>query len=186
MYPEIAFAGRSNVGKSSLINMLTQRKGLAKTSGTPGKTQLISHFIINDEWYLVDLPGYGYAKRSKSDRSQWEKMVRSYLTGRPSLVHVFILLDARLAPQDNDLRFMEWLARHQIPFVLVFTKADKLTKNRLKNSIDDYKEELLQSWDGLPLAIISSAQTQMGREDILEFITEENKEFRPPKIDPKT
>ncbi|MBE0642351.1 MAG: YihA family ribosome biogenesis GTP-binding protein [Bacteroidales bacterium] len=178
--PEYAFIGRSNVGKSSLINMLTGKKGLAKTSGTPGKTQIISHFLINDEWYLVDLPGYGYARRSKAARGSWESMVRSYLTGRTSLVQVFLLLDARLDPQDLDLRFMEWMARSGIPFILIFTKSDKLGRMRLQEQIKIYKEELMQSWDSLPPAIISSATERQGKDEILAFIEESNADWRKP------
>jgi GTP-binding protein len=178
--PEYAFIGRSNVGKSSLINMITGKKGLAKTSGTPGKTQIISHFLINDEWYLVDLPGYGYARRSKSERGSWERMVRTYLTGRTSLVQVFLLLDSRLEPQDSDLRFMEWMARNDIPFILLFTKADKLGRTRLQEMIKAYKEELMQSWDSLPPAVISSATNRQGRDEILAFIEESNEDWQKP------
>ncbi|HRY97663.1 MAG TPA: ribosome biogenesis GTP-binding protein YihA/YsxC [Bacteroidales bacterium] len=180
LLPEYAFIGRSNVGKSTLINMITGKKGLAKTSGTPGKTQLISHFIINEEWYLVDLPGYGYARRSRSERGSWERMVRTYLTGRTSLVQVFLLLDARLEPQDSDLRFMEWMARNGIPFVLIFTKSDKLGRTRLQEQVTAYKEELMQTWDSLPPAIISSATTRQGREEILSLIGELNDEWTRP------
>lgn len=176
-YPEYAFIGRSNVGKSSLINMLTERKALAKTSGTPGKTQLISHFIINDSWYLVDLPGYGYAKRSKKARGQWEIMIRTYLRGRPSLMQTFILVDSRLDPQQNDLEFMDWLSENEISFVMLFTKADKLSRNQLSLQLKKYKEELSKYWDELPPAIITSAQTQMGREEVLGLIDHLNADF---------
>lgn len=144
--PEFAFIGRSNVGKSSLINAITNRKGMAKTSGTPGKTQVINHFVINNSWYLVDLPGYGFAKTAKTNREKWEKMIRDYLQNRTSLLVTFVLVDARLQPQTIDLEFMTWMGTHQLPFVIVFTKSDKLTKNELNRNVSQYSKKLLETW----------------------------------------
>ncbi len=175
--PEYAFVGRSNVGKSSLVNMLTQRNTLAKTSGKPGKTTLINHFLINESWYLVDLPGYGYAKRSKSSREQWSELMYQYLKGRPNLVYTFILVDARHNPQKNDMELMEWMAVNGLPFVIVFTKTDKLGTTNLGFAIDAYKKELLQQWEELPLMYLSSSVTKIGREDILQLIHQENESF---------
>lgn len=176
--PEYAFIGRSNVGKSSLINMLTGRKNLAKISSTPGKTQLINYFLIDEEWYLVDLPGYGYARRSKAMRSDWEKMIRNYLLKRTSLVCTFLLIDSRLEPQDNDVRFMEWLGEHQLPFIMVFTKSDKLGKGVLQKNLVRYRKSLSASWAELPPSLVSSATTGMGQEEILAIISENNRLFR--------
>jgi GTP-binding protein len=175
--PEYAFIGRSNVGKSSLINMITGEKKLAKTSSTPGKTQLINHFIINEQWYLADLPGYGYAKISKETRASWEKMIRGYLLKRENLLNTFILIDSRIEPQQSDLEFMEWLGESRIPFVIVFTKADKLKNSELASNVEHYKKVLKQGWEELPPIIISSALTKSGKENILEFIEETNKLF---------
>ncbi len=173
--PEYAMIGRSNVGKSSLINMLTGRKKLAKISGTPGKTITINHFLINGEWYLVDLPGYGYAKRSKTERLKWEKMIRGYLLNRENMMSVFVLVDARHEPQKNDLEFINWLGMSHIPFVIVFTKADKLSKNQLEQSIARYKKTLLNEWEELPPMIITSSETGLGKDEMLKYIEENNR-----------
>lgn len=169
-FPEFAFIGRSNVGKSSLINMLTDRKNLAKTSNTPGKTQLINHFIINENWYLVDLPGYGFAKISKSIRKKWEGMIQNYLLHRTNLLSTFILIDSRLEPQKIDLEFISWMGEKGKPFVLLFTKTDKLSKTKLAINIEKYKNVLLEQWEELPVSILTSAKTSRGKEEILEFI----------------
>ena len=168
--PEYAFIGRSNVGKSSLINMLTGRKNLAKTSSTPGKTQLINHFLINDNWYLTDLPGYGYAKTSKANRSEFQRMIRSYLKERNNLVNTFVLVDARLKPQKIDLEFMQWLGRNHIPFAIVFTKADKLSSNQLAKQIKTYQTEMLHQWESMPPYFVSSSVSGLGRKAILDYI----------------
>lgn len=175
--PEYAFIGRSNVGKSSLINMLTRNNRLAKVSATPGKTITINHFIINDEWYLVDLPGYGFAKRSLKDREMWEKMLNSYMTSRRNLVTMFVLVDSRIEPQKIDLEFMAKLGEGQIPFVIVFTKADKLKHNQLTNNIEAYKTRLLEEWDELPVMLVTSSENGLGRDDILSLIESYNEEF---------
>ncbi|PKP33824.1 MAG: YihA family ribosome biogenesis GTP-binding protein [Bacteroidetes bacterium HGW-Bacteroidetes-17] len=172
--PEYAFIGRSNVGKSSLINMLTNRKKLAKTSSTPGKTQLINHYLINEEWYLVDLPGYGFAKISKSAREKWGELIHQYLMKRKNLRCTFILIDARIEPQKIDLEFMEWLGINQLPFVIVFTKSDKLNKTELINNIERYKSTLLEKWTELPQFIVSSSITSQGRDAIYDLITDTN------------
>jgi GTP-binding protein len=174
--PEFAFIGRSNVGKSSLINMICLNKKLAKTSGTPGKTNLINHFLINEEWYLVDLPGYGFAKVGKSQKAEFEKLITDYCTKRESLIYLFILVDARLPLQKIDAEFMYWCGENSIPFILVFTKADKLTKNELQKNLAAYKKQLAGWWEELPPMIISSSETGVGRDEILKVI-EENKEF---------
>src|SRR5574344_1807483 len=148
--PEFAFIGRSNVGKSSLINMLTNHKGLAKTSATPGKTMLINHFIINDEWYLVDLPGYGYARRSKDDREQLQKIIEDYILERSALTSLFVLVDSRHEPQKIDLEVMEWLGENGVPFSIVFTKGDKQGPERLRRNVEEYKEKLFETWEELP------------------------------------
>ena len=168
--PEYAFIGRSNVGKSSLINMLTGRKGLAMTSQKPGKTQLINHFIINKEWHLVDLPGYGYARLSKDGRDGLRRMIEDYVLERRELVCLFVLLDARLEPQKIDLEFIEWLGEESVPFALVFTKADKLSKGKLSANISAYKERLLEGWEELPPLFITSSEERTGREDLLNYI----------------
>jgi len=171
---EYAFIGRSNVGKSSLINMLTNRNKLAKTSGRPGKTQLINHFIINDDWYLVDLPGYGYAKASKTSRATWEKFIVNYLTKREQLVNVFVLLDARLEPQKIDMEFMNWCGEKGIPFSMVFTKADKLSSTALQKNLAKYKKEMLKFWEELPPVFTTSATSKFGREKLLNYIEHMN------------
>ncbi len=176
--PEYAFIGRSNVGKSSLINMLLGRKSLAKTSSTPGKTRLINHFVVNDEWYLVDLPGYGYARISKKEREKWEGMIRTYLLRRESLVHTFILVDSRIEPKQSDIDFINWFGEEQLPFVLVFTKADKLSTNALASNIAAFKSKLSESWEELPLSIVSSADDARGRDEILDFIGKDNAEYK--------
>ena len=172
--PEYAFIGRSNVGKSSLINMITDRKALAKTSGKPGKTQLINHFIINDDWYLVDLPGYGYARVSKKDRSKFAKFIYDYLEKRPNLVCTFVLIDSRLEPQNLDLKFMNWLGEKQLPFVIVFTKIDKLSSNQLNKNLSKYKTEMLKYWQELPQTFISSSSSGVGQLELLNFISKTN------------
>ncbi len=168
--PEFAFIGRSNVGKSSLINMLTSRKGLAKTSGTPGKTQLINHFIINDHWYLVDLPGYGYAKVSRTQRSSFERFIADYLTKRETLYNIFVLLDARLEPQKIDLEFMNWCGQKGLPFSMVFTKIDKLSSSALQKNLAKYKKEMLKVWAELPPVFTTSAESGFGKEPLLNYI----------------
>lgn len=175
--PEYAFIGRSNVGKSSLINMLTNNKKLAKTSGTPGKTQLINHFLINENWYLVDLPGYGYARTSKVNRKAWSKFIETYFLTRENLMNVFILVDSRIPPQKIDLEFMVWCASKQLPFSLIFTKADKLTSPQLDKNIAAYKREMLKSWETMPAYFITSSVNTLGREDILKYIDDTNKLF---------
>jgi len=175
--PEYAFIGRSNVGKSSLINMLTGRKKLAKISSTPGKTMLINHFKINEEWYLVDLPGYGFAKRSKSERLKWEKMIKKYILNRTNMLTLFLLIDLRIEPQQIDLEFMDWLGVSEIPFVVTFTKADKLKLMQIENNLSRYKKKLLENWDELPTIMVTSATTGQGRDDVHSFIEETNKIF---------
>ncbi|WP_297176557.1 ribosome biogenesis GTP-binding protein YihA/YsxC [uncultured Porphyromonas sp.] len=173
--PEYAFIGRSNVGKSSLINMLTGRKGLAMTSQKPGKTQLINHFLINRDWYLVDLPGYGYARLSRDGRDGLRRMIEDYILERTELVCLFVLLDSRLEPQRIDLEFIEWLGEEGIPFALVFTKADKLSRGKLAANIAAYKERLLQQWEELPPLFITSAEARLGRDELLSYIDGINK-----------
>ncbi len=157
--------------------MLTQRKGLAKTSATPGKTRLINHFVVDENWFLADLPGYGYAKVSKSMRETWPALIRNYLMQRKNLLNTFVLIDIRLEPQPIDLGFIRWLGTHQLPFALVFTKSDKLSKGKVKESIDRYSRTLLREWEELPPAFVSSAQTGAGRSELLQFIVEANKIF---------
>ena len=168
--PEFAFIGRSNVGKSSLLNMLTNRKNLAKTSNKPGKTQTINHFIINDQWYLVDLPGYGYASVSKEKRAGFGKIIENYVLKRENLHCLFILVDSRLEPQKIDLAFIQWVGEKEIPLCLVFTKADKLTKNQLKRNTSIYESILRTQWEELPSMLVTSSETQMGKDDLLSFI----------------
>ncbi len=168
--PEFAFIGRSNVGKSSLINMLANKKGLAKVSSVPGKTQLINHFIVNKSWYLVDLPGYGWARVSVKIKLKWEKDINNYLIHRENLHCVFILVDSRHEPQTNDLEFMKWLASNDIPFVVVFTKADKLSYNQLLSSLASYRKVMKRIWEVLPRFICTSSDTGMGKEDIFDCI----------------
>ena len=172
--PEYAFIGRSNVGKSSLINMLCRNKKLAKTSATPGKTLLINHFIINNEWYLVDLPGYGYAKRSKKEIERLDQMIRGYILQREQLVNVFVLVDIRLEPQKIDLEFMEWLGVSSIPFAIIFTKADKLTANKCQQAMAAYKKKLSETWEELPPIFLTSAEKRDGRDEVLDYIEKIN------------
>jgi len=167
---EFAFVGRSNVGKSSLINMLTGFGDLAKVSTAPGKTRLINHFNINDEWFLVDLPGYGYAKIGRSSREQWLSFIRKYLAIRENLYCVFALIDSRHEPQANDLEFMSYMGQHGIPFAMVFTKADKLSRRQLDKNLTSYKNEMLKTWEELPPLFVTSAGTKLGREEVLGFI----------------
>ena len=167
---EFAFIGRSNVGKSSLINMLTDHKGLAKTSATPGKTLLINHFLINNEWYIVDLPGYGFAKRSKSVQRSIEEMITSYILHREQLVNVFLLIDVRHNPQKIDTEFMTWLGENGIPFSIVFTKADKLSATQLRQNVDSYMKSLLETWEELPPYFGTSSEKKQGREPLLNYI----------------
>jgi len=168
--PEYAFIGRSNVGKSSLINMLTHRKNLAKTSGRPGKTQLINHFLINKNWHLVDLPGYGYAKVSKSTKKVFQKFITQYFAVREQLISAFVLVDIRHEPQPIDLEFMQWLGEHNIPFSIIFTKADKLKPKAIENHIEAYKSVLLESWEIVPNYFITSASKAMGQDAVLNYI----------------
>lgn len=169
---DFAFIGRSNVGKSSLINMLTQHSGLAKVSGTPGKTRLINHFKINREWYLVDLPGYGYARTSKSKRGEFAKIITDYVTKCRKMHFLFVLIDSRLEPQKIDLNFIEMLAENGIPFGIIFTKGDKLSSTQLRNSVASYSRKLSESWEELPPIFVSSSASKLGREEILNFIGE--------------
>lgn len=173
--PEYAFIGRSNVGKSSLINMLTNRKGLAMTSSTPGKTMLINHFLINDEWYLVDLPGYGYARRGKEGRDKLRKIIEDYVLERESMTNLFVLVDSRHEPQKIDLEFMEWLGENGIPFAIVFTKGDKQGSGRLQLNVDAYKGKLLETWEELPPIFITSSEKGQGRDELLSYIESINK-----------
>lgn len=170
--PEFAFIGRSNVGKSSLINMLCNHKGLAKTSATPGKTLLINHFIINKEWYLVDLPGYGYAKRSKSTIEQIDRMIRSYILQRKQLVNLFVLIDIRHKQQKIDREFVDWLGISGIPFSIIFTKADKLGPVKARQNADAWMKDLLDLWEELPPYFITSSENKTGREEVLDYIEE--------------
>lgn len=170
--PEFAFIGRSNVGKSSLINMLTGYGGLAKVSARPGKTQLINHFTINESWYLVDLPGYGYAKVSKDKRAEFDRMISHYITTRPNLLNVFVLMDIRIPPQESDMNFIAKLGAKNIVFSIVFTKCDKLGTTTLNKNFELYKKRLLQDWEELPLHFFSSAEEKTGRKEILKFISE--------------
>ena len=176
--PEYAFIGRSNVGKSSLINMLTNHKKLAKTSATPGKTLLINHFIINKEWYLVDLPGYGFAKRSKKEIDKLDQMIRGYILQREQLVNVFVLVDVRLEPQKIDLEFIEWLGVSSVPFAIVFTKADKLTANKARQAVEAYKQKLLETWEELPPLFLTSSEKKDGRDDVLNYIEQINNSLK--------
>jgi len=173
--PEYAFIGRSNVGKSSLINMLTQRKGLAMTSSTPGKTMLINHFRINDEWYLVDLPGYGYAKRSKKDQEKLQNIISFYVLEREQLTNLFVLIDSRLKPQKIDLEFIEWLGENGVPFSIIFTKADKNKKGELRKNVDTFLATLREQWEELPPHFITSSESRLGCEELLNYIENINK-----------
>jgi GTP-binding protein len=172
--PEYAFIGRSNVGKSSLINMLTNHSHLAKTSGKPGKTQTINHFLINENWYLVDLPGYGYAKTSKTKKVELGTIIETYLKYRENLTCVFVLIDIRHEALYNDLQFMEWLGENEIPFIIIFTKADKLSPNQIHTAVEKYKNTLLETWEELPQYFITSSETKQGREEVLNFIEQTN------------
>ncbi|MDD2246224.1 MAG: ribosome biogenesis GTP-binding protein YihA/YsxC [Proteiniphilum sp.] len=172
--PEYAFIGRSNVGKSSLINMLANRKGLAMTSSTPGKTMLINHFLINGEWYLVDLPGYGYARRGMESREKIRNIIEDYILEREAMANLFVLVDSRHEPQNIDLEFMEWLGENGVPFSIVFTKTDKLGSGRLKMSINAYKEKLKETWEELPPLFVTSSEKGQGREELLEYIEKIN------------
>ncbi len=177
--PEYAFIGRSNVGKSSLINMLVRRKGLAKTSQTPGKTLLINHFNINDgEWYLVDLPGYGYAQRGKAQRDQLQKLIEGYVLDRHQLTNLFVLIDVRHDPQKIDMEFMDWLGEHGVPFSIIFTKADKLSNAAVERNVEAYKNELKLSWEELPKIFITSSEKPRGRDEVLDYIDSINRELK--------
>ena len=176
--PEYAFIGRSNVGKSSLINMLCRNKKLAKTSATPGKTLLINHFIINKEWYLVDLPGYGYAKRSKTEIAKLDQMIRGYILQRQQLVNVFVLVDVRLEPQNIDIEFINWLGQSSIPFTIVFTKADKLPVTRVQSNVAAYKRKLSETWEEMPPMFITSSEKRDGRDELLDYIDSINKQLK--------
>lgn len=175
--PEYAFIGRSNVGKSSLINMLTNNRKLAKTSATPGKTLLINHFIINNEWYLVDLPGYGFAKRSKKELAKLEQMINGYILQRQQLVNVFVLIDVRLETQKIDQEFIQWLGESSVPFAIVFTKADKLSPTRVAANVEAYKKVLLETWEELPPIFVTSSEKKQGREEVLDYIEQINREL---------
>jgi len=175
--PEYAFIGRSNVGKSSLINMLMQRKSLAKTSGRPGKTQLINHFLINKNWYLVDLPGYGYARVSKSSKKTFQKFITNYFEKRQQLVLGFVLIDCRHEPQPIDLEFMEWMGQSQIPFSIIFTKADKLKPNALTRNLEVYTQKMLETWEEMPQYFVTSASNGDGRDELLGYINQINSDL---------
>ena len=180
--PEYAFIGRSNVGKSSLINMLTARKGLAMTSQKPGKTLLINHFLINKEWFLVDLPGYGFAQRGKEGRENIRRIIESYVLQRPQLTCLFVLLDCRHEPQKIDLEFMEWLGENEVPFAIIFTKIDKISRGRLTENLNKYKERLLETWEELPPILLSASETKDGREEILDYIQSINRQLRDERL----
>lgn len=175
---EYAFIGRSNVGKSSLINMLVQKKQLAKTSSTPGKTITINHYLINDEWYLVDLPGYGYAQRSKKERAAWRDMLEDYVSHRKNLIMIFVLVDSRLKPQNIDIEFINQLGKNQIPFTIILTKCDKLNKSLLEQNYENYLRKLAEEWEEIPQIIISSSKNQTGRDEILDKIESINLEIK--------
>lgn len=172
---EYAFIGRSNVGKSSLINMLMGQKELAKTSSTPGKTMLINYFLVNDSWYIVDLPGYGYAQRSKADREKLEAMIKDYILNREQMTNLFVLIDSRHKPQANDLEFMQWLGENGVPFAIVFTKLDKLKAGEKKKNITAYCNTLLETWEELPPIFETSSEDRRGRDNLLGYIEELNK-----------
>ena len=176
--PEYAFIGRSNVGKSSLINMLTGNKKLAKTSSKPGKTQLINHFLINEDWFLVDLPGYGFAKAPKSSRVKWENFIVEYMMNRKQLVYTFVLIDSRHAPQKIDLEFMNWCGEKQISFSIIFTKMDKLSSNELQKNMAKYRKEMLKYWEEMPPVFITSSSSQIGKEKVLKYIEHVNEQMR--------
>ncbi len=176
--PEYAFIGRSNVGKSSLINMLTGRNGLAKTSSTPGKTLLINHFMINNEWYIVDLPGYGYARRGKEQREQLRHIIQTYILGRQQMTNLFVLVDSRHEPQAVDMEFMNWCGEHNVPFSIVFTKMDKLGRDAGQRNIEAYKQQLGETWEELPPIFITSSQDGRGRDELLDYIDSINKQLK--------
>ncbi|MGL5937744.1 MAG: ribosome biogenesis GTP-binding protein YihA/YsxC [Phocaeicola sp.] len=173
--PEYAFIGRSNVGKSSLINMLTKKSKLAMTSSTPGKTLLINHFLINEDWYLVDLPGYGYAMRGKKMMEKIKELIENYILEREQMTSLFVLIDCRLEPQKIDLEFMEWLGENGIPFAIIFTKADKLTGGRAKDNVNKYLDKLKEQWEEIPPYFLSSAEKKLGRNEVLDYIEATNK-----------
>lgn len=175
---EYAFIGRSNVGKSSLINMLTGRKGLAMTSATPGKTMLINHFLVNKSWYIVDLPGYGYAKRGAKGQEQIKNIIESYILQRPQMTNLFVLVDSRLEPQPIDLQFIEWLGENGIPFSIVFTKADKLKGGRLNANVETYLRKLKEQWEELPPYFVTSSENRQGRKELLDYIESINKKLK--------
>lgn len=172
--PEYAFIGRSNVGKSSLINTLTQKSGLAKTSSKPGKTLCINHFLVNSEWYIVDLPGYGYAKCSKETRDRIRKIIEGYILNRESMTLLFVLIDSRHEPQKTDTDFMQWLGENGVPFSIIFTKADKMGKTKLESNIALYRRKMLQQWEELPPMFVTSSEDKRGREELLEYISQIN------------
>lgn len=176
--PEYAFIGRSNVGKSSLINMLVERKGLAKTSSMPGKTLLINHFLINNDWYLVDLPGYGFAQRGKESREQLRRIIEDYVLEREQMTCLFVLVDGRHKPQKIDMEFMEWLGECEVPFAIVFTKMDKMGKIAGAQNVEAYKQEMLQTWEELPPVFVTSSETRLGREELLTYIGELNEQMK--------
>ena len=176
--PEYAFIGRSNVGKSSLINMLARNKKLAKTSSTPGKTLLINHFLINKEWYLVDLPGYGFAKRSKSEVQKLDQMIRGYILNREQMVNVFVLIDIRLEPQNIDLEFMNWLGVSSIPFSIIFTKSDKLSVGKAQQNVNAYIKKMLETWEEMPPYFVTSSESRTGRDEVLDYIEQINKSLK--------
>ncbi len=177
MIPEYAFIGRSNVGKSSLINMLCDRKDLARTSKKPGKTQMLNYFIIDKAWNIVDLPGYGYAKRSKSKRDEWRKMIEGYLQKRQQLMCAFILLDSNIPPQKIDMEFLNWLGQARVPFAIVYTKTDKLSKDKLESNLNLIRSEILKTWETLPQEFITSSNKRTGKKEILSFIGDLNANF---------
>jgi GTP-binding protein len=181
--PEYAFIGRSNVGKSSLINMLVQKKGLAKTSQTPGKTQLINHFYVNETWYIVDLPGYGYARASKSKKADWNKFIQIYLDKRESLQCVMVLIDSRLEPQKIDLEFCSWLGEKGLPFALIFTKADKQSSLKTDQNIAKFRKAILDMFEEAPQHFVTSSETMLGRDEVLAFISNINQGFEIPEFD---
>lgn len=178
VFPEYAFIGRSNVGKSSLINMLTARKGLAMTSATPGKTMLINHFLINQSWYLVDLPGYGYARRGQKGKDQIRTIIEDYILEREQMTNLFVLIDSRLEPQKIDLEFMEWLGENGVPFSIIFTKADKLTNGKVKDNVNKYLKKLTEQWEELPPHFVSSSEKKTGRQEILDYIDSINRSLK--------
>ena len=176
--PGYAFIGRSNVGKSSLINMLTKRPKLAMTSSTPGKTLLINHFLVNNEWYLVDLPGYGFAKRGKKQVDKFQKIIEDYILGREQMTNLFVLIDCRLEPQKIDLEFMEWLGENGVPFAIIFTKADKLSGGKAKDNVNKYLKKLSEQWEELPPYFLSSSEKKLGRKEILDYIESINQSVK--------